>query len=815
MDCYEKVYLLPYYREKNMCPSQYSYSELCFHVVDCCCDENGSNYFYAVCLLCGERIKPFNNGKNNTGWAKWRGTLLSSHLVTKHRASPEQIKSCFTQIGDLRMEHGKKRSVSKSIGDYFVPRRRMEDGSACNEVMENDPSVPSKERKQSSDDSLCYSLGRGCGYHPVPVITVSQVMRVITGNIPLTWEQRDGCSLFWKDILASYYCSDKYLSLISNNMKLAVKEFIKEFDSYTISFDCWSTMNVAFKAVCFFAHVYRDGQYTSFLLDVKSIADGSSDSLKKAFKEVVDFYNLKEGVLLVGDSAAVNTAAFGNRKLLCFAHCFNTACSHLTSTTADRSAKINYGLKNYERSKVSSYFGVVVTVCQLFRGSSFNELKEWFEEKKNTMEDIRDVKLTKPLKACETRWLEKLQYLEWIRQFGVICFRFLCCTGSRGIHLRIFHDCLVQLPEVLFCLNILNNALELLVAEKKCSAHLVLPILRMLTTFFENNGQSFEGEIPRLIAKSFLHELKNGCLTIPRESQSLYKYATSCCTNMCGIDINLFNECLDASDVLFKKIWELCDEHERSTFPCDYSTYGGYVRASLGFIPRKLKESSVNPLWNALFYREGGDKAYLLTGKLNASAGYAQLESVMQMDEVTIEKKINDLQKKLKQSECKANQSTSTGQKRGRKSKRPELEEQLALLIEWKNNGLAVPDKMLDSDWCTSLKGDFSVLRNNTSKEMGHNLYDTPRTPYYSNIVNIPVKRYYEACLCLASTESDCERFFRILSLIVKKQYRVRMNGDRACNMAFLKYYATSIYYLFGNGKEERRTITSLFMNVE
>lgn len=35
----------------------------------------------------------------------------------------------------------------------------------------------------------------------------------------------------------------------------------------------------------------------------------------------------------------------------------------------------------------------------------------------------------------------------------------------------------------------------------------------------------------------------------------------------------------------------------------------------------------------------------------------------MQMDEVTIEQKINDLKKKLKQSVCRANPSTSAGQK--------------------------------------------------------------------------------------------------------------------------------------------------------
>lgn len=37
---------------ETMCPNQYSYAELCFHVVDCCCDKNGSIFlmqfvFYA------------------------------------------------------------------------------------------------------------------------------------------------------------------------------------------------------------------------------------------------------------------------------------------------------------------------------------------------------------------------------------------------------------------------------------------------------------------------------------------------------------------------------------------------------------------------------------------------------------------------------------------------------------------------------------------------------------------------------------------------------------------------------------------------
>lgn len=75
--------------------SQYSYAEMCYHVVDSCCDENGGNYSYAVCLLCGERIKPFNNCKTNTKWAKWRSGLLINHLFTKHNASIEDLRSRF------------------------------------------------------------------------------------------------------------------------------------------------------------------------------------------------------------------------------------------------------------------------------------------------------------------------------------------------------------------------------------------------------------------------------------------------------------------------------------------------------------------------------------------------------------------------------------------------------------------------------------------------------------------------------------------------------------------------------------------------
>ena len=45
----------------------------------------------------------------------------------------------------------------------------------------------------------------------------------------------------------------------------------------------------------------------------------------------------------------------------------------------------------------------------------------------------------------------------------------------------------------------------------------------------------------------------------------------------------------------------------------------------------------------------------------------------------------------------------------------------------------------------------------------------------------------YESCLHISATEADCERFFRILSLIVKKPYVVNIRKKKACMKAYLR----------------------------
>ena len=103
------------------------------------------------------------------------------------------------------------------------------------------------------------------------------------------------------------------------------------------------------------------------------------------------------------------------------------------------------------------------------------------------MPDLNQITLKKPGKPCATRWIARIHHFEYLREYGVLIFRFLCCSNCKPINLPLLYNCLVQLPEILFLLNVVNNSLETLAFEKKATAHLVLPILEELKKFFLRN----------------------------------------------------------------------------------------------------------------------------------------------------------------------------------------------------------------------------------------------------------------------------------------------------------------------------------------
>ena len=95
------------------------------------------------------------------------------------------------------------------------------------------------------------------------------------------------------------------------------------------------------------------------------------------------------------------------------------------------------------------------------------------------MGDIQ-VNMQTPLEPCETRWIEQINNLKWLRKFGVLVYRYLICGHNHTIDVNRLHSCLFQLPKVLVLLSLLNNAINLLAPEEEGSFHLVLPVLYIL-----------------------------------------------------------------------------------------------------------------------------------------------------------------------------------------------------------------------------------------------------------------------------------------------------------------------------------------------
>ena len=56
--------------------------------------------------------------------------------------------------------------------------------------------------------------------------------------------------------------------------------------------------------------------------------------------------------------------------------------------------------------------------------------------------------------------------------------------------------------------------------------------------------------------------------------------------------------------------------------------------------------------------------------------------------------------------------------------------------------------------------------------------------------------------LCIPATKAVCERFFRSISLCVKKQYMTNLKCNKACIIIYLNRYCSLVYdILKTNGK--------------
>ena len=529
-------------------------------------------------------------------------------------------------------------------------------------------------------------------------------------------------------------------------------------------------------------------------MDCHPIEDSSAHSLEISLRRVCDFYGLDSDAYITTDNATSNVSAFSGHRFRCMAHALNSACSHLTSNTRQNTS--TYGLTVEERKEVREFFKTVDTVCSIFRTkSAFTDLSGWYEEKKGLMGDIQ-VNMQTPLEPCETRWIEQINNLKWLRKFGVLVYRYLICGHNHTIDVIRLHSCLFQLPEVLVLLNLLNNAINLLAPEEEGSFHLVLPVLYklrvMLHVFHPRESVGI------LIKKSLLYELDNGCLVIPDKNLQFYQCASACYPRLKDICKDIYDECMAVGEKCYSSYYNSLDESQKELGTRSSESLHGIVESEVLTLT-KPKDDDIRALDYGLMYMEEDP---FLIGYISP-VDDDNMDVLLCMSEAEITRLIKATRKSIKRKEDALKVKEDP---RLREEKRV-LESKQKIYELWKENGGSRDDdlirSMLPQAGVNQIEMD-NHLSTMVSKKKGSNLYCRYNTLFRSKSYSktySPADLFVELCLCFASTEAACERFFRYLSLIEKKQYRLNLDGTKACQLAVLRYYSSEIYQWMGKGK--------------
>lgn len=207
---------------------------------------------------------------------------------------------------------------------------------------------------------------------------------------------------------------------------------------------------------------------------------------------------------------------------------------------------------------------------------------------------------------------------------------------------------------------------------------------------------------------------------------------------------------------------------------------------------------------NAIFFREGGAKNFFLFGELYDTFKYAFRHSFSLIPEIEVDQ--------LQQSN-----SIVIKKKAGRPKKNATiLQDQLKMIENWKSNGGAEDDNRPMTKLPNEKIGCqyFDVVMTYTSDKKSQSIFINPVAETKHGYQNKALRELYEYSLCTSPTEADCERFFRILSLFVKKQYRTNMKASTWCTLSFLKYYGREIYYLFGQGRNNDTSIEKVLLDI-
>ena len=220
----------------------------------------------------------------------------------------------------------------------------------------------------------------------------------------------------------------------------------------------------------------------------------------------------------------------------------------------------------------------------------------------------------------------------------------------------------------------------------------------------------------------------------------------------------------------------------------------------LGCLKPYIYSEDESPFRKALIYRKGGETGVYLKG-VHRNDYDPLFSEYYNMNISNLEKKRKSLQAAL-----------NNGRTRNK--------EEIRTTIAFIERIITIRRGKLDANVCADYvhnKEQYEVI-SGVSSYVGNERFDdlysmkTERLFERNPESLASVKEWMQASLHYPATESACERFFRQLSLIVKKQYRTKMSGDKSCQIAFLHYYAVQVYYLLGFGKERIEDLGDIFM---
>ena len=201
----------------------------------------------------------------------------------------------------------------------------------------------------------------------------------------------------------------------------------------------------------------------------------------------------------------------------------------------------------------------------------------------------------------------------------------------------------------------------------------------------------------------------------------------------------------------------------------------------------------IDAIPNALKFNELGINGLLLCGSLRVEA----LNTLVNRSEESLDK---ELKKLVRQRNSYLKQRVDPRN----------VVSKIQLLTNWKHYGASS-----ESDAPKSSLGerdtDHSVLSQMVSTDSSPSLFDFyQKDGDEKGPASDPITLMYESSLHISATEADCERFFRILSLLVQKPYTVKLNTEKACKAAFLRYYSEEVFYAMGSGKEMNKPLYSI-----